>query len=171
MGGSVLEKRKKVCFAASSGGHFDELMMLKPLMEKYDSFIVTEETPYDVDLGDIRSYRIPRMECGEKPRFSPAYKGALECLKIFLCEKPDVIICIGSMAVVPLCLIGRLCGRKLVCFEPFGCVTYPSRAGRLLYRYADRFFVHWPQMLQVYPDAIYVGGFFGMETERRTLGE
>ena len=37
---------KKICFAASSGGHFEQLMMLKPLMEKYESIIVTEHTGY-----------------------------------------------------------------------------------------------------------------------------
>ena len=40
-------KRKKVCFAASSGGHFEQLSMLKPLMDEYDSFVVTEETAYN----------------------------------------------------------------------------------------------------------------------------
>ena len=33
----------KICFAASSGGHFQQLMRLGPLMDKYDGFIVTEE--------------------------------------------------------------------------------------------------------------------------------
>ena len=37
---------KKLCFAVSSGGHFEQISMLKPLMEKYDSFVVTEETAY-----------------------------------------------------------------------------------------------------------------------------
>ena len=42
-----MEKRRlKVCFAASSGGHYEQLLMLKPLMEKYDSFIITEKTSY-----------------------------------------------------------------------------------------------------------------------------
>lgn len=27
------EKKVKICFAASSGGHYEQLMMLKPLME------------------------------------------------------------------------------------------------------------------------------------------
>ena len=39
-------KDKKICFAASSGGHYEQLMMLKPLMEKYDSFVITEKTDY-----------------------------------------------------------------------------------------------------------------------------
>ena len=29
------KKNVKICFAASSGGHYEQLMMLKPLMEKY----------------------------------------------------------------------------------------------------------------------------------------
>lgn len=30
-------------FIASTGGHFDEIMQLKPLLEKYDYHIVTEK--------------------------------------------------------------------------------------------------------------------------------
>lgn len=38
-----MDKKLKICFAASSGGHYEQLMMLKPLMNKYDSFILTEK--------------------------------------------------------------------------------------------------------------------------------
>ena len=46
-------KRKKVCFAASSGGHFEQLSMLKPLMDEYDSFVVTEETAYKATIKKL----------------------------------------------------------------------------------------------------------------------
>ncbi len=36
----------KVCFAASSGGHLEQMLMLGSLMERYDSFILTEKTAY-----------------------------------------------------------------------------------------------------------------------------
>ena len=38
--------KPKVCFAASSGGHLEELLTLRPLMDRYDSFVVTEKTAY-----------------------------------------------------------------------------------------------------------------------------
>ena len=41
-----IKMRKKLCFAASSGGHFEQITMLAPLMKKYESFIVTERTQY-----------------------------------------------------------------------------------------------------------------------------
>ena len=36
-------KPKKVMFISSTGGHFSELMQLKPMFEKYDYHIVTEK--------------------------------------------------------------------------------------------------------------------------------
>ena len=36
-------KERKVCFIASSGGHWEELMCLKSVAQKYDAFYVTEE--------------------------------------------------------------------------------------------------------------------------------
>ena len=48
------KKRPKICFAASSGGHLEELLVLRPLMERYDSFVVTEKTAYTAALGGVR---------------------------------------------------------------------------------------------------------------------
>ena len=52
---------KKLCFAASTGGHFEQLMMLKPLMKKYDSFVITEKTKYDVNVEGIRTYYLKQV--------------------------------------------------------------------------------------------------------------
>ena len=49
-------KKMKICFAASSGGHYEQLMMLKPLMEKYDSFVITEKTDYSAEEKGERTY-------------------------------------------------------------------------------------------------------------------
>lgn len=44
-------KSLKVCFAASSGGHYEQLMMLRPLMDKYNSFVLTEKTSYKAETS------------------------------------------------------------------------------------------------------------------------
>ena len=41
---------KKVLFISSTGGHFSELLQLKPLFEKYDSYIITEKDETNVNL-------------------------------------------------------------------------------------------------------------------------
>jgi hypothetical protein len=51
----------KICFAASSGGHFEQLMMLKPLMHKYDSFVLTEKMNYSVEDKNIPFYYLKQI--------------------------------------------------------------------------------------------------------------
>lgn len=46
----------KIVFAASSGGHYEQLLMLKPLMEKYESVLVTEKTDYSAGNTGIKTY-------------------------------------------------------------------------------------------------------------------
>ena len=42
--------KKKVLFISSTGGHFNELMQLKPMFEKYDYHIITEKDKTNKDL-------------------------------------------------------------------------------------------------------------------------
>ena len=36
----------KLCLVSSSGGHWEQLQKLKPLIDKYDGFFVTEKTQF-----------------------------------------------------------------------------------------------------------------------------
>ena len=75
-------------------------------------------------------------------------------------EKPDIVISTGALAVIPLCLLAKLFRRKLIFIESFAKVSSPTKTGKLLYKYADRFYVQWPQMKEFYPDAICLGGIY-----------
>ena len=158
-----MDKKKrtlKICFAASSGGHFDQLMMLRPLMEQHDSFIVTEKTAYETNVQGIKMYYMIQVNREEINCLLKLLVNTFKSLRLYFAEKPDVIICTGVLAMIPLCLICKLFGKKLIFIESFAKVTSPTRSGKLLYRFADQFYVQWPQMLEVYPNAIYVGGIY-----------
>ena len=79
---------------------------------------------------------------------------------IYLKERPNVVICTGVLAMIPMCLLCKLFGGKLIYIESFAKVTSPTETGKLMYKYADRFYVQWESMLSVYPDAMYVGGIY-----------
>lgn len=150
----------KICFAASSGGHFEQLLMLRPLMEKYDSFVITEETSYKTKVKDKTIYYMKQVNRKEK-RFIPRMiSNIFRSWKIYNKEKPDYIICTGVLAMIPICLIMKLHGKKLIYIESFAKVTSATQTGKLLYKYADQFYVQWPQMKEIYPDAIYLGGIY-----------
>lgn len=135
-------------------------MMLKPLMDKYDSFIVTEKTTYAAVPDNIKLYYLEQVNRKEKSFVFHMSKNLFMSLKIFMAEKPDMVICTGVLAMIPLCLIAKLSGKKLIYIESFAKVTSGTLTGKLLYRFADRFYVQWEQMLQIYPKANFLGGIY-----------
>lgn len=150
----------KICFAGSSGGHFEQLMMLKPLMEKYESFVMTEKTGYQVLDRNQKVYYMGQINRKEILVPVKLLWNIIKSFYIFFREKPDIVICTGVLAMIPICRIAKLCGKKLIYIESFAKVTSPTRTGRYLYKYADCFYVQWKSMIDVYPDAIYLGGIY-----------
>ena len=152
-------KEIKLCFAASSGGHFEQLMMLKPLMEKYNSIVITEETAYKVKNTE-KVYYMKQVNRREKGFISNMVLNFWRSLKIYFKEKPDAVICTGVLAMIPICLIAKLMRKKLIYIESFAKVTTPTETGKLMYKFADQFYVQWESMLKVYPNAIFLGGIY-----------
>lgn len=156
----TVKKNLKICFIASSGGHFEQLMMLKPLMDKYDSFIVTEKTIYKAEKSDRKIYYLSQVNRKEKSFIFRMIANFFKSLRIFTKEKPDVVISTGVLATIPICLLAKMCKKKLIYMESFAKVTSATETGKLMYKYADQFYVQWEPMLEIYPNAKYYGGIY-----------
>ncbi|MBR6535680.1 MAG: polysaccharide biosynthesis protein [Lachnospiraceae bacterium] len=153
-------KQLKIIFAASSGGHLEQLLMLKPLMEKYDSVFVTEKTEYNVGKTDVKTYYLSQINRKELLFLPKLIGNTFRSLRIIIKERPKVMITTGVLAIVPLALLMKLFGGKLIYLESFAKVTSKTLSGKILYRFADQFYVQWEEMLKLYPNAIYKGGIY-----------
>ncbi len=156
----VDKKKRKICFIASSGGHLEQIMMLRPLMKKYPSIIVTEKTQYKVPSDGQKVLFLKQVNRKEKKFIFLMLWNSILSLKILLTERPDVVITTGALCVVPLCLLAKLFRKKLIYIESFARIHSPNLTGKFLYRYADVFYVQWESMLEVYPKAICLGGIY-----------
>lgn len=154
------KKKIKICFAASSGGHYEQLLMLKPLMEKYDSFVITEKTNYSAETKGEKIYYLNQVNRKEKNFIWTMIQNVWKSIGIYRKEKPDVIICTGVLAMIPICMISKMMGKELIYIESFAKVTSPTETGKLLYKFVDRFYVQWESMLKFYPKAVYLGGIY-----------
>ncbi len=155
-----MDRKIKVCFAASSGGHYEQLMMLRPLMDTYDSFVITEKTSYDSECKGEKTYYLKQVNRREKKFPLIFIINTFKSLKIYFDEKPDIIVCTGVLAMIPMCMIMKLFGKKLIYIESFAKVTSATETGKLMYRVADQFFVQWESMKDIFPNATYVGGIY-----------
>ena len=152
------EKKIKICFVGSSGGHLAHLYMLKTFWENKNRFWVT------FDKEDARSL----LE-GEKiyPLYFPSNRSikallinTWRALKILPKEKPDLIITSGAAGAVPFFWIGKLMGAKTIYIEVFDRIDAPTISGKLCYPVTDKFIVEWEEMKKVYPKAINLGSIF-----------
>lgn len=151
---------KKICFIASTGGHFEQLMMLKPLMKKYDSFIVTEKTKYATKSVDNVQYYLIQVNRREVTFIFKMFINIIRSLKIFFKEKPDIVISTGVLATIPMCIIAKIFKKKLIFIESFAKINSPTLTGKLVYKYADQFYVQWEELMKFYPNSIYKGGIY-----------
>lgn len=152
---------KKICLISSSGGHFEQLLMLKKLDLNYKTFIVTEKTKYNKKDKKI-NYFINQVN---RKEFLFLFKMILILIKslyIFIKEKPDVIISTGVLSSIPMLIIGHIFNKKVIYIESFAKISSPTMTGNLIYKHriADRFYVQWENMLKFYPNAICKGGIY-----------
>ena len=137
----------------------EQLLALRSLMERYDSFIVTEEMNYDEKLP-VRAYFVRQVNREERGLLLKIVSVVACSVRIALREWPDVVVCTGVLATIPICLICKALGAKLIYIESFAKTNSPTISGKFLHRFADRFYVQWKSMLSVYPDARFVGGVY-----------
>lgn len=150
--------RKKICLIASSGGHYEQLLMLNGLDKHFDIYYVTEKTKYSDERKN--TYYIKQINRREKLFVLNFVTIFFQSIKIFFTEKPDIIISTGALSVIPTFFVGKLFKKKLVFIESFAKINSPTMTGKLIYHMADKFIVQWEDMLTVYPKAVYLGSIY-----------
>ena len=143
--------KKKICLISSSGGHFEQLLMLRKLSEDYNVFIVTEKTKYNKNDKKI-DYYVSQVNRKELLFPFKMLLIAIKSLYIYIKEKPDVIISTGVLSAIPMLYIGHIFKKKVIYIESFAKINSPTMTGKLIYKkhIADQFYVQWEPMLEFY---------------------
>ncbi len=149
-------KKKKLCLISSSGGHFEQLSMLRKLEDKYDLFWVTEKTDYK---GNADYYLI---QTGLKD-WLMIVKMLVNCFKslyLWIKEKPQAVITTGTMVALPMCFLAKIFRKKVIYIETFARVKDCTRAGKMMYKIADLFIYQWEYLKEFYPNGVYGGSIY-----------
>lgn len=80
--------------------------------------------------------------------------------------RPRLVLCNGPGTCIPVCfsvlmfrILGYMPSCRIVFIESFCRVQTLSLTGKLLYRTADLFVVHWKELQYKYPDAVLTSSF------------
>lgn len=155
-------KKKKVLFISSTGGHLKELLQLKKIFGKYDSYLITEKTDSTKKLKDEYKEKMGYMVFGTKDHMlTYPFKLLANCfisVYYFIKIRPKYIVTTGTHTAGPICYLGKIFGSKIIYIETMANINRKTQTGRLIYPIADLFIVQWKSMLKIYPKAVY-GGF------------
>lgn len=159
-----INKNTKILFISSTGGHFSELMQLKPIMDKCTKHIVTENTFGNYDLKNKYKKEISFLVYETKKRpLRYIFVLLINCfisLYIYLKFRPQMIITTGTHTAIPMCFIGKTLGSKVIYIETFANKLSKTQTGKLIYYIADLFIVQWEEMLKLYPKAKCLGAIY-----------
>ena len=150
------KKKMKLCLISSSGGHYEELLMLKPLEEKYDLFWVTEKVGYQSAVD----YYLAQTGLKDGLMFLKMLWNCIKTVFIWIKERPQAVVTTGSMVALPACFLAKIFGKKVIFIETFARVQDCTRAGKLAYKIADLFIYQWESLEKFYPEGVYGGSIF-----------
>ena len=154
------QKKLKICFAASSGGHLEEISRLTGVKEGRDCFLITEKSDFsDISFCENVYYvnQINRKQVTFIPCFIQLF---FRCRKILRTEKADCVLTTGALMGYAAALAGKLMGKKIIYIESFARVDTASLTGRMIHPIADLFIVQWEDGLKFFPKAVYGGAAY-----------
>ena len=150
--------KKKICLISSSGGHYEQLQMLKPLGEKHNIFWVTEKADYS---GNADYYL---LQTGTNEFLlvflAKMLINSFKTIGIWIKEKPDVVVTTGTMIALPISFLAKLLRKKVIYIETFARIYDCTRAGKLMYKFADLFIYQWEPLKKHYPKGVYGGSIY-----------
>jgi UDP-N-acetylglucosamine--N-acetylmuramyl-(pentapeptide) pyrophosphoryl-undecaprenol N-acetylglucosamine transferase len=149
----VSPPRAPVAFLAGSpGGHLDLLRAVGPRLRGVECVWVTAPGPQAEDLAR-RGEQVERVpEYGRSPwRVIPNLRRAVEILRR---RRPELVIASGSSAVVPISLLARLFGARVLFVETTARVGDASISGRVISRVASAVLVQWAETCRKYPRSV-----------------
>lgn len=149
-------KRIKLCFVSCSGGHYEQLKQLKPLLEKYEGFWVTEKTEFKSDAD----YYFPVTGSNDKKVLIKLIWMQILAIGIWIKERPDYVITTGTLISFPFAVLAKITGKKYIYIETYARVKDGSRAGKIAYKIADLFIYQWETLNSVYPKGKYGGSIY-----------
>lgn len=155
-------RKKKVMFISSTGGHLTQLLELKSIFEDYNYVLVTEKTDVTKSMKD--KYKMSYLKYGSRKYMLKyilvALFNLIKTIFLFIKFRPQVIVTTGTHTAVPMCYIGKIFGKKIIYIESFAKRNSPTLSGRMIYPIASTFVVQWENMLKFYPKAKYWGGIY-----------
>jgi UDP-N-acetylglucosamine:LPS N-acetylglucosamine transferase len=137
--------RKKILAVASSGGHWTQLLRLRPAFAGHEVVFVTTQADCRGEVAPCRFHCVPDANRKSKLRMPLL---VLRTLLVVLRERPDIVISTGAAPGYFALRFGRWLGARTLWLESIANVEELSLSTTLVRPYADLLLTQWPHLAQ-----------------------
>ncbi|WP_016778718.1 PssD/Cps14F family polysaccharide biosynthesis glycosyltransferase [Anaerophaga thermohalophila] len=153
-------RKRKVLFVSSAGGHLEQLLQFEPLFSKYEYLIATEKVAYNLDLKEKFNVAfLKKREGGRGIRFwLDFFRNSIEAFFLIMKFRPDIVISTGSYIAIPFFFFGKIFQARTIFLLSYARVKSHAKSADIAYFFSDVFIVQWDSAKDLYKKAIYLGG-------------
>lgn len=137
------ERHPRILAVASGGGHWVQLLRLRPAFEGCRVSYVTVRKSYAADLDGERLFVINDATRWDKVGL---VKMAVKLLWILVRVRPQVIVSTGAAPGYFAIRFGKLLGAKAIWLDSIANVEQVSMTGELVGKRADLWLTQWPHL-------------------------
>jgi UDP-N-acetylglucosamine:LPS N-acetylglucosamine transferase len=138
-------RRPKVLAISSGGGHWVQLLRLRPAFDGCDVTFATVKPTYRVDVANARFRVIADSNRWSKSKLA---RTAATVLWVLLTERPDVVISTGAAPGFFAVCFGKALGARTIWVDSIANVEELSMSGRKAARWADLWLTQWPHLVR-----------------------
>lgn len=136
-------EKKSVLAIASGGGHWQQLMRLRPAFEDQRTVYVTTNADYAADVAGCELFVVTDANRHEPLNL---LRSGFQILFRVLRTRPKVVISTGAAPGLFGILFGRLLGAKTIWIDSIANAETVSLSGRIALKFASVVLTQWPHL-------------------------
>lgn len=136
-------RRRRVLAIASGGGHWQQLMLMRPALKGHDVLYLTTMAGLPEAFGAAPARIVPDCNRGERVATLRSTAGIARALAR---HRPHVVLSTGALPGLIALALGKAMGARTIWVDSVANAEEMSMSGRLARRVADLWLSQWPEV-------------------------
>ena len=138
-----MKHRRKILAVASTGGHWQQLLRIRPALDGMTIVFATTQKGRDYEVNGFRCYTL--TDASRWNKFKVLVLFAQICV-IFLMERPNAVITTGAAPGLLAIILGKFFKARTIWLDSIANVEELSLSGQKAKKWADLWLTQWQHL-------------------------
>ncbi|MGM7721706.1 PssD/Cps14F family polysaccharide biosynthesis glycosyltransferase [uncultured Metabacillus sp.] len=154
----------KILFTSSTGGHLEQLKVLVNELnvgKETERYVLIEKSPFENKFLNVKDvFYFVQQDRKDKYFIFKFIKNIFTAFNVLRKVKPDFLLSTGAGATLPVIVLAKLFGTKVIYIESLAKINNLTITGKISSKFANRFYVQWNELSHKIPNTVYKGRLY-----------